>query len=162
MEAYCRGPDPVSTEPRHHATEDDLRKLRQQRTLRAELPNKHTSAIGVLRARQEQETKTRTAKQRAELTRFANDATARCAHTDDFVAREAARLDALIAARRHRAARRWALRREIWRKRFDAANPLAAPLLGRLPDDPVWAAVEADVAPDVELEGRVLAVYAAA
>ena len=56
IEAYCLGTR-NDEERAHTVSEEDFKKLDRQRMIQQDLPRKHASAINVLRARQELDTK---------------------------------------------------------------------------------------------------------
>jgi hypothetical protein len=102
--------------------EEDLKKLDRQRLIQQDLPRKHASAINVLRARQEMDTKRRLEAQEAELQQLDTD------YKKDHTAKEAEyhkdleRLDAVIELRRKRLLQRWDLKFEIWRRDWEAQH----------------------------------------
>jgi hypothetical protein len=120
MEAYCSGPSPTIPEAAHKdVTDEDLQKLARQQLIQQKLPAKHESAINVLRARQEKDTKTKLQKQKTELQQLGADYERNTKNKELQYAEETSRLDALIDARRKRAVLRWALKFEIWRRDWE-------------------------------------------
>ncbi|ORY19863.1 hypothetical protein BCR34DRAFT_620849 [Clohesyomyces aquaticus] len=145
MEAYCSGSRSAHTDTTHTVTEEDRRKLARERLTQKKLPAKHGSAINVLRARQEKDTKAKLHKQTTELQQL--DAS----YEQDKQAEEAQfssdqdRLDALAASRRRRIMNRWELKFEMWRR--DWENQHGTTLKGRLPHEewPTLANLEGPV-----------------
>ena len=120
MEAYCSGHNPTIPETAHKdVTDEDRKKLARQQLIQQKLPAKHESAINVLRARQEKDTKTKLLKQQTELQQLQSDYERNTRNEELQYARETSRLDALIDARRKRVVLRWALKFEIWRRDWE-------------------------------------------
>jgi hypothetical protein len=121
IEAYCLGTR-SNQERVHTVLEEDLKKLDRQRLIQQDLPRKHASAINVLRARQEMDTKRRLEAQEAELQQLDTD------YKKDHTAKEAEyhkdleRLDAVIELRRKRLLQRWDLKFEMWRRDWEAQH----------------------------------------
>ncbi|KAJ4374068.1 hypothetical protein N0V83_002807 [Neocucurbitaria cava] len=119
MEAYCLGTNVNHPEHAHTVTEEDFRKLDRQRQVQQNLPRKHESAINVLRAKQERETKRRFQKHEAELNVMDGD------HKDEMAKRtvefkkEQDKLETLIEVRRRRLLQRWDLKFEMWRRDWE-------------------------------------------
>jgi len=121
IEAYCLGTR-NDEERAHTVSEEDFKKLDRQRMIQQDLPRKHASAINVLRARQELDTKRRIETQEAELQQLLVD------HENEKVRKEAEyqkeleRLDAVIEVRRKRLLQRWDLKFEMWRRDWEAQH----------------------------------------
>jgi hypothetical protein len=121
IEAYCLGTR-SNQERAHTVSEEDLKKLDRQRLIQQDLPRRHESAINVLRARQEMDTRRKVEAQEAELQQLYTE------HEKEKVAKEAeyqkdlVRLDSTIEARRKRLLQRWDLRFEMWRRDWEAQH----------------------------------------
>ncbi|CAN9358254.1 unnamed protein product [Alternaria alternata] len=121
IEAYCLGTR-NDEERAHTVSEEDFKKLDRQRMIQQDLPRKHASAINVLRARQELDTKRRIETQEAELQQLLVD------HENEKIRKEAEyqkeleRLDAVIEVRRKRLLQRWDLKFEMWRRDWEAQH----------------------------------------
>ncbi|EMD89732.1 hypothetical protein COCHEDRAFT_1031129 [Bipolaris maydis C5] len=114
IEAYCLGTN-TSQEQTHTVTEDDFKKLHHQKMLQQGLPRKHTSAINVLRARQEVDFKRRLETQEAELRQLDLDLKKEESAKEAEYKKDVEHLESLIEARRRRLQQRWELRFEMWR-----------------------------------------------
>lgn len=114
IEAYCLGTN-TSQEQTHTVTEDDFKKLYHQKMLQQGLPRKHTSAINVLRARQEVDFKRRLETQEAELRQLDLDLKKDEAAKEAEYKKDLEHLESLIESRRRRLQQRWELRFEMWR-----------------------------------------------
>jgi hypothetical protein len=130
MEAYCAGANPGIA---HVVTEDDRRKLARQHLTQQKLPAKHESAINVLRARQEKDTKNKLQKQHSELQSLDADYGREKRAEELRYLKDTARLDALAEARRKREIYRWDLKFEIWRRDWESQHTTT--LTGRLPHE---------------------------
>lgn len=130
MEAYCSGANP---DPAHKVTEEDRKKLERQRMMQTKLPAKHESAINVLRAKQERDTKIKLQKQQTELQQLDAEYEKEKRAEELQYVKDSSRLDALIQSRRRRAIHRWDLKFEIWRR--DWENQHGTTLNGRLPHE---------------------------
>jgi len=144
MEAYCSGTS-SSKELVHVVTDEDLRKLQRQRSTQKKLPAKHESAINVLRAKQERDTKLKLQKQAAELQQLEADYESEKRVQELQYVKDSSRLDAKIRARRSRLFRRWDLKFEIWRREWEKES--GAALYGTLSheDWPLTTSIEAPV-----------------
>ena len=131
MEAYCDGLNTSGTESKHTVSEDDRKKLKRQHALQDNLPHKHESAINVLRAKQEKDVKVHMHKQNAELVQMDHEFEKENRLLEMHFLKESSRLEALMESRRRRAAARWTLRTESWRKDFESQHGTALP--GQLP-----------------------------
>lgn len=135
MEAYVNGRGNYGSEIKHAVTEEDRKKLKRQQDYQNNLDNKHESAINVLRAKQERETKLRMEKQRLELTQTDKECEQKKLALKVQFQRDSQKLEELIQARRRRAAARWDLQNQMWKKEYERKH--GAPFAGRLPH-PEW------------------------
>lgn len=119
MEAYCAGPNPVNSDIIYTVTDDDRNKLECQRTVQTKLPAKQESAINVLRAKQERDTKNKIQKQKAELQQLDADYEKERHAQELQYAKDCSQLEAVIQARRSRIDCRWNLKLEIFRKQWE-------------------------------------------
>lgn len=133
MEAYCSGSNPTNPEVAHTVTEEDRKKLARQHLTQQKLPAKHESAINVLRARQEKDTKVKLQKQQNELQQLDVDYEREKRAEELQYVKDSSRLDALIEARRRKVISRWDLKFEVWRR--DWENQHGTTLNGRLPHE---------------------------
>jgi hypothetical protein len=118
IEAYCLGTK-NDQEHAHTVTEEDFKKLDRQRLIQRDLPRKHTSAINVLRARQELDTERRLEAQEAELEQMDADYEKERAANEAEYTKELEKLEAIIEARRKRLLQRWDLKFEMWRRDWE-------------------------------------------
>lgn len=72
MDAYCNG----SHATEHTVSDEDRKKLKRQHVVQENLPQKHDSAINVLRSKQEKEVKLRVHTQRTELIHWTSTSSA--------------------------------------------------------------------------------------
>ncbi|KAL1796809.1 hypothetical protein ACET3X_005349 [Alternaria dauci] len=121
IEAYCLGTRD-DQERAHTVSEEDFKKLDRQRLIQQDLPRKHASAINVLRARQELDTKRRVEAQEAELQQLRVDHEEEKARKEAEYQKELERLDAVIEVRRKRLLQRWDLKFEMWRRDWEAQH----------------------------------------
>ena len=119
MEAYCAGANPTFPDIAHNVTEEDHKKLARQYLIQQKLPAKHESAINVLRARQEKDSKTKAQKQQIELRQLESDYARDKRNEELQHGKDVSRLNALIETRRRRVMLRWNLRFEIWRRDWE-------------------------------------------
>ena len=134
MEAYCSGASPSCPDNLQKViTEDDRKKLARQRMLQGKLPQKHESAINVLRARQEKDAKLKLQKQQRELLQVAADYEQDIRTEDLRFAKDMARLDSLIESRRKRVSARWDIEYGIWRRKWETQHKTT--LQGWLPQE---------------------------
>jgi hypothetical protein len=129
----------------HNVTEDDRKKLERQHITQEKLPAKHESAINVLRAKQERDTKLKLQKQQAEL-RYMDGQYEKDTQAEELTyLKDSNRLDKLIQARRGRVIHRWHLKFEIWRKDWESQH--GTTLTPRLPheDWPEPSHIEASI-----------------
>lgn len=118
MEAYCLSSN-LDHGLAHTVTQDDFVKLDRQRLFKQCLPQKHESAINVLRSRQERAMKLKMQKQEAELAEMEVEYEKEKAAEEWQHARDSERLNAVIETRRKRLQQRWDLKYEMWRKDWD-------------------------------------------
>ncbi|KAF2653573.1 hypothetical protein K491DRAFT_780242 [Lophiostoma macrostomum CBS 122681] len=120
MEAYCAGSCPSNSDiaPKE-VTDEDRKKLSRQQLIQEKLPAKHESAINVLRARQEKDTRNRLQKQKTELQQLETERERNTRNEELQYTRDTTHLDALIDARRKRVVHRWHLQFEIWRRDWE-------------------------------------------
>jgi hypothetical protein len=116
MEAYCSGAKPTNPDISYVVTDEDRKKLARQRIIQEKLPQKHESAINVLRARQEKDMQAKVDKQEIELKQLESDYERVKNAEEARFASDSARLSAIIEARRKRIMHRWDLKLEMWRK----------------------------------------------
>ncbi|KAG9187639.1 hypothetical protein G6011_05510 [Alternaria panax] len=121
IEAYCLGTR-NDQERAHTVSEEDFKKLDRQRLIQQDLPRKHTSAINVLRARQELDTQRRLEAQEAELRQLEIEHEEERNRKEAEYQKELERLDALIEGRRKRLLQRWDLKFEMWRRDWEAQH----------------------------------------
>lgn len=133
MTAYCSGVSSIDPSLTHRVTDEDRKKLENQRLLQQKLPEKHKSQINVLRARQERDTKNRLERQARELEQLDTDLIRATKEETAHYVKELARLEATMAARRKRVMSRWNLKYEMWRKEWEKQNQDALP--GRIPQE---------------------------
>ncbi|KAF2110232.1 hypothetical protein BDV96DRAFT_651373 [Lophiotrema nucula] len=134
MEAYCSGASPTCPDtPQKAVTDDDRKKLARQRMLQEKLPQKHDSAINVLRARQEKDAKLKVQKQQRELQQLAADYERDTKAEELRFAKDMVRLDSIIETRRKRLATRWDLKFEVWGRDWETQHKTT--LHGRLPQE---------------------------
>jgi len=133
IEAYCSGPNPAHEGITYSVTDEDRKKLERQRTIQEKLPAKHESAINVLRAKQERDTKIRLQKQQSELKQLELDYEKEKSAQELQYARDSSQLDMTIQARRSKIARRWDLKFEIWRRNWEKEHGFK--LYGALPHE---------------------------
>jgi hypothetical protein len=119
MEAYCRGTNVNHPEHSHTVTEEDFKKLDRQRLLQQDLPRKHESAINVLRARQERDTKRRVERQEEELKELDAEYGKEMVAKETEHKKDVEKLETMIEARRTRLLQRWDLKFEMWRKDWE-------------------------------------------
>lgn len=145
MDAYCSGNNPSHPELTHAATDEDRNKLERQRVIQAKLPAKHESAINVLRAKQERDTKVKLQKQQAHLRSLDEQYEMNRKVEEQQYAEESSRLAKLVQTRRERITHRWSLKVEIWRKDWKSQHGMT--LNVRLPhgDWPEVADTEAPI-----------------
>ncbi|CAI6335653.1 unnamed protein product [Periconia digitata] len=128
MTAYCSGITPIDASLAHDVTNEDRKKLERQRLLQKKLPDKHESAINVLRAKQDRDTRLKLEKQKAELQHLdKNWLTDETKKEETRHAKELARLESTIKKRRDRIMKRWHLRYEMWRKDWEKQNQDSLP-----------------------------------
>ncbi|KAF2192572.1 hypothetical protein K469DRAFT_717123 [Zopfia rhizophila CBS 207.26] len=139
MEAYCSGSNPVSPETVHTVTEEDRKKLARQHVLQVKLPAKHESAINVLRAKQEKDTKMKLQKQSTDLLQLDAEFEKEKCGEEMLLARQLNRLETTIESRRKRLMNRWELQFDMWRR--DWENQHGTTLNRRLPHEE-WPKVE--------------------
>jgi hypothetical protein len=123
IEAYCLGTN-TSQEQTHTVTEEDFRKLYRQKMLQQGLPRKHASAINVLRARQEIDSKRKLETQEAELKQLDADLKKEESIKESEYKKEVEQLEALIETRRRRLQQRWELRFEMWRLDWESQHKM--------------------------------------
>ncbi|KAL5377406.1 hypothetical protein PMIN06_010082 [Paraphaeosphaeria minitans] len=131
IEGYCSGPNPAHEGVIYVVTEDDRRKLERQRIIQGKLPAKHESAINVLRAKQERDTRLRIQKQQLELEQLHADYEKEKSAQELQYAKDSSQLDLTIQTRRSRIMRRWDLKFEVWRRSWEKENE--SKLYGALP-----------------------------
>lgn len=131
MEAYCLGPSPTHPEILYTVTKEDREKLDHQRAVQAKLPIRHESAINVLRAKQERDTRIKVQKQQAELDQLKEDYEEMKRVQEEKYERDRRRLETVIQSRRSRVVQRWDLRFEIWRRVWQ--KEFRVPLIGDIP-----------------------------
>jgi hypothetical protein len=131
MGAYCSGSNPTNPSIAHTVTEEDRKKLARQHLTQQKLPAKHESAINVLRARQEKETKVKLQKQQNELQQLMADYMRQKQARGLQYMKDLSRLEALTDARRRKMDCQWDLRFETWRKGWERHHEKT--LKGRLP-----------------------------
>ncbi|KAH8707158.1 hypothetical protein GQ44DRAFT_817617 [Phaeosphaeriaceae sp. PMI808] len=119
MEAYCTSSGQWFF---HIVTDEDMRKLDRQRLTQKALPQKHRSAINVLRARQEREAKAKLEKQQTELDHLTATYTAARTTPSSDHASDLRKLDATMETRRKRMLQRWTLKFEMWRRDWEAQH----------------------------------------
>ncbi|KNG47413.1 e3 ubiquitin-protein ligase-like protein [Stemphylium lycopersici] len=118
IEAYCLGAK-SQQEHTHTVSVDDFKKLERQKLLQQSLPRKHTSAINVLRARQELDLKRRLETHEAELKQLDVDLEKEESTKEEEYRKELEQLEKVIEARRTRLLQRWELKFEIWRRDWE-------------------------------------------
>ncbi|KAJ4992652.1 IBR domain-containing protein [Stagonosporopsis vannaccii] len=121
MEAYCLSSNPDHGLV-HTVTQDDFKKLDCQRLFKQSLPQKHASAINVLRSRQERAMKLKMQKQEAELAEMDAGYGKEKAAEEWRYAQDSERLAAVIEARRKRLQQRWDLKFEMWRRDWESQH----------------------------------------
>ena len=119
MEAYCLGTNVNPSEHTHAVSEEDFKKLDRQRLIQQNLPTRLQSAINVLRARQERETKRKLRKQEEELKAMDEASKKQRAAREVECSQELERLETVIQARRRRVMQRWDLKLEMWRRDWE-------------------------------------------
>lgn len=136
MERYCyENPTPwnetesldgcqdiSNPQPQHEVSDEDRFKLKRQYAIRDSLPQKHASAINVLRARQDKSFKSRQEQQRREKLELDIQGETQKAILEITQANEEGRLNGIIEARRKRLSSRWDLKIEVWRRNYERAT----------------------------------------
>ncbi len=125
MEAYCLGTHVYHPEHAHTVSQEDFQKLDRQRMTQKNLPRKLQSAINVLRARQERETKRKLQKQEDELTGMDEEHEKQKAAHESEYNQETEKLETLIETRRRRLLQRWDLKFEMWRREWEEQHSTA-------------------------------------
>ncbi|KAF2467192.1 uncharacterized protein BDR25DRAFT_69500 [Lindgomyces ingoldianus] len=154
MEAYCSGSNPTNPDTAHIVTEEDRKKLARQYLIQQKLPGKHESAINVLRAKQEKNTKLKLQKQQTELQQLDADHEREKGAEELHHVKNLTRLESLIESRRRKIMSRWDLRFEIWRRDWNSQH--GTTLSGNLPHEE-WPNL-ADIEDPVD-ESSSLALY---
>ncbi|KAJ4357344.1 uncharacterized protein N0V89_001919 [Didymosphaeria variabile] len=154
IEAYCSGPNPAHEGIAYTVTEEDRGKLERQRTTQEKLPAKHESAINVLRAKQERDIKLRLQKQQSEMEQLEADYEKNKSAQELQYSKDSSQLDMTIRTRRHKLARQWDLKFEIWRREWEKENECK--LYGTLPHELWPESTDTDVSIDLSSS---LAVY---
>ncbi|KAF2738489.1 hypothetical protein EJ04DRAFT_459524 [Polyplosphaeria fusca] len=152
MEAYCSGSCPIDPDITHVVTEEDRKKLaRQHLTQDKLLPQKHESAINVLRARQEKDLKLKMQKQQAELQQHNARLEEMKEEENIRLMNDSSRLESVVEARRRRIKNRWDLKFEIWRRDWETQHKTV--LYGQLPREywPVSPSHEGSIDPSSSL-----------
>ncbi|KAL6703773.1 hypothetical protein ACN47E_009072 [Coniothyrium glycines] len=141
MEGYCLDTNAENPEHARTVTEDDFKKLDQQRLLQQNLPQKHQNAINVLRAKQERETKRRLEKQEEELEQMDVNYEKEITAAENEHKKQAEELEQTIGRRRRRLLQRWELKFEMWRQDWEEQHntTLTAPM-----EHEPWPARKAD------------------
>jgi hypothetical protein len=140
MEAYCSGSNPT-THIAHTVTQEDRNKLARQHVTQQKLPAKHESAINVLRARQEKDTKVKLQKQEDELQQLQTEYEQEKQAEEVQYMKDVNRLEALTEARRKRIMHQWDLRIETWKRTWEKEHGDA--LIGQIPQE-TWPEAPAD------------------
>ncbi|KAL5384120.1 hypothetical protein DPSP01_005594 [Paraphaeosphaeria sporulosa] len=131
IEGYCSGPNPAYEGVVYVVTEDDRMKLERQRVTQDKLPAKHESAINVLRAKQERDTRLRIQKQELELEQLHADYEKEKSAQELQYGKDLSHLDLTIQTRRSKIMRQWDLKFEVWRRNWEKENE--SKLYGTLP-----------------------------
>lgn len=131
IDAYCLGPNPAHEGVVYRVTDNDRKKLERQRIIQEKLPAKHESAINVLRAKQERDTRLRIQKQQLELNQLDADYEKERNAQELQYGKDCSQLDLIIQTRRSRTMRRWNLKLEIWKRNWEKENEFK--LYGTLP-----------------------------
>lgn len=121
MEAYCLSSNSDHGLV-HTVTQDDFKQLDRQRLYKQNLPQKHASAINVLRSRQERAMKLKMQKQAAELAEMDVEYEKEKAAEEWQHAQDSERLTTIIEARQKRLQQRWDLKYEMWRKDWESQH----------------------------------------
>jgi hypothetical protein len=143
IDAYCSGPNPAHEWVTYAVTDEDRRKLERQRITQEKLPARHESAINVLRAKQERDTRVRVQKHRSELDQLEADYEKERSAQELQYDKDSSQLDMIIQARRSKIMRRWDLRYEIWRRNWEKENEYR--LYGTIPHENWPEATDADI-----------------
>ncbi|EON66275.1 hypothetical protein W97_05668 [Coniosporium apollinis CBS 100218] len=117
MEAYVNGSS--AAEKRHIVTAEDKARLASQRALKLKLDARHESAISVLRAKQERDSKAKLQKMQAEREQLEAEAEKEEKALKEEQCEESHRLAMLARSRRRRVAARWDLRMEVWKAELE-------------------------------------------
>lgn len=134
MEAYCSGKNPANPSLAHAVTDEDRKKLARQHATQQKLPAKHDSAINVLRARQEKDTKIKLERQAEGLRQLRLSYEQAKRDEELHYLSNLSRLDSLIHARRRRIMHQWDLRFETWKCGWEREHETA--LTGPIPQEP--------------------------
>jgi hypothetical protein len=124
-------------------TDEDRKKLERQRITQEKLPARHESAINVLRAKQERDTRVRIQKHQSELDQLEAEYEKVKSAQELQYTKDSSQLDMIIQARRSKIMRRWDLRFEIWRRNWEKENEFK--LYGTLPHESWPETTDADI-----------------
>lgn len=122
MMAYCAGGAAVDPTMMHDVKEEDHKKLARQLILQQNLYAKHESAINVLRAKQERDTKAKKRWHIVEVQQLAITLDKdKQAQESQFI-KDLSRLEALFEMKKRRSRNRWELRWKLHEKQWSATS----------------------------------------